>query len=103
MQPTYELPEHIRQNYVFVKWLPNHGWCGVHQLLFHWTIHTGLNDFGYEDRWCIDTKEHAIEALTEWGGHGEPKYWHKHPSSGRRRSITTGIVWNEEEKEPHRS
>lgn len=42
-------------------------------------------DTGYEDRWCYHTYEDALVAMAVWDGTGEPKGWHRHPSSGRRR------------------
>lgn len=39
---------------------------------------------GYSDRWCYDSRLHAFAYLALWDGTGEPKGWHRHPSSGRR-------------------
>jgi hypothetical protein len=41
---------------------------------------------GYEDRWCYNSKESALEALSKWDGTGEPDGWHRHPGTGRRRA-----------------
>ena len=40
---------------------------------------------GYEDRWCYEKNGSADRALAAWDGAGEPKGWHRHPASGRRR------------------
>lgn len=45
--------------------------------------------YGYEDRWCYDSRESAQGALVNWflndDRDPEPTGWHRHPSSGRRR------------------
>jgi hypothetical protein len=41
---------------------------------------------GYYDRWCFSPRAKADVAFDEWEGEGEPKGWHRHPMSGRRRT-----------------
>lgn len=45
------------------------------------------NPLCYDDRWCYHTKAAAITAACLWleGDEREPKGWHRHPHSGRRR------------------
>ena len=88
-----ELPAEIRDSYTLLKVLPDGRICGVHQLLFHWTLHVDLDLIGYAERYCYSTKEGAIKALTEWDGKGDPQGWHRHPESGRRRDLVTGREW----------
>lgn len=42
---------------------------------------------GYGERWCYATIEQARAALAAWDGaeHSEPRGWHRHPNTGRRR------------------
>lgn len=40
---------------------------------------------GYENVWCYDSVDLAINALEAWDGEGEPTGWKRHPASGRRR------------------
>lgn len=62
----------------------------VKPLMFHWTLMRGLlGDFdGLEERWCYANGTLAHAALLEWQARnysGEPKWWHRHPTTGRRR------------------
>ena len=63
----------------------------IHRLLFHCTMLRGdLDDtVGYWDRWCYSDEAGARSALAEFPcdppvGY-EPKGWHRHPASTRRR------------------
>jgi hypothetical protein len=65
-------------------------YVALHRLMFHWTMLIGLIDdeTGYDDRYCYDTEQRAMDAVAEWcerGWQGEPIGWHRHPPSGRRR------------------
>lgn len=59
-------------------------------LLFHWTIKlVTIGDmFGYDDRWCYQTEILGRRALATWDfpREKEPTGWHRHPSTGRRRT-----------------
>lgn len=62
----------------------------VQQMLFTSAILADLNFCGYEDRWCYGTLQSACFHLGDWlwapGGMApEPRGWHRHPASGRRR------------------
>jgi hypothetical protein len=57
----------------------------VVQFMFTYAILSELNQYGYGDRWCYETKDAALRAFYEWDGAGEPNYWHRHPTTGRRR------------------
>lgn len=69
------------------KDIGNGMYAGIKPLLFHWTLITGEvgDKWGYTDRWCYADQFAASIALQNWKGEGEPKGWHRHPSSGRRR------------------
>lgn len=97
---NYRPPPEVLASYTDTRQLPDGRWIGIHQLMFHWTLHVDINDFGYEDRWCIDTYDHALEAFLTWDGTGEPVHWHKHPRTHRRRDISSGQIWDEREKRP---
>lgn len=60
---------------------------GLCEFIFTWAILAGLDEFGYADRWCYETRESAEAALDKWAGNigTEPDGWHRHPDSGRRR------------------
>jgi hypothetical protein len=62
-----------------------------YRLMFHWTMIRGfIDDYtGFFDRWCFETRELAMSALADFPlnppGDYEPKGWHRHPPSARRR------------------
>jgi hypothetical protein len=64
---------------------PNGQIVVINRLLYTHAILAGLDAHGYKDRWCYDSYEIAKNALSEWNGEGEPKHWHRHPGTGRRR------------------
>ena len=88
-----ELPEEIKAGYTDIKQLPNGELIGILRLMFHWTVHVGIDFIGYRDRYCFDTYELAKQDFDNWNIEEEPKNWHRHPSTGRRRDITTGKEW----------
>mgnify|MGYP001282856872 CR=1 FL=1 len=76
--------------YDHITQTPNHTWIGIKRLLFHYSLHMGVigDTTGYDDRWCYDTHERAVKAIEEWKSRdfeGGPIYWHRHPTTGRRR------------------
>lgn len=58
----------------------------IARFMFTHAILSGLNDWGYEDRWCYSSYEKARAALDAWDGLDgtEPAGWHRHPRTGRR-------------------
>lgn len=62
------------------------GICAIQPLMFTHAIYSGMNLWGYEDRWCYKTYKDAKAALDAWdGAEGtEPTGWHRHPKTGRR-------------------
>ncbi len=93
-----ELSDEVRSYYVHLRWIEPVGWCGVHRLLFHWTMHIGIDETGYADRYCFERADQAIVSMELWNGEGDPPGdWHKHPATGRRRDPKTGEVWDEHE------
>lgn len=70
---------------------PREGVCGLHRLMFHSTVHVGIDAVGYRTRYCFATPDLAMRAFDEWNGEGDPDYWHKHPDSGRMRE-RVGVV-----------
>lgn len=88
-----DLPDEICTSYVCLRNLPDGRLCGVHRLLFHWTMHVDIDLCGYADRYCYQTEQGAISALKDWDGIGDPEGWHRHVSTGRRRNLETGAEW----------
>lgn len=59
----------------------------VRQMIFTWAIFSGLEELGYEDRWCYETGTDAALAWVAWSGDAgtEPEGWIRHPRTERRR------------------
>jgi hypothetical protein len=87
-----ELSPEITKYYTAMRTLSDGRICGVHRLLYHWTMHIDISEWGYEDRYCFATEAMAIEAMEAWDGNGDPVNWHRHPASGRRRDTVTGEI-----------
>jgi hypothetical protein len=87
------LPPEIAAYYTKLKVLPDGRVCGVHRLLYHWTMHVAIDWVGYRERYCYATREGAEAALDTWDGRGDPEGWHRHPETGRRRDPKTGKEW----------
>lgn len=90
----------LTAHYTMLGKLPDGSVCGVHKLMFHWTMHIGLDDIGYADRYCFATEQLAQMAMILWNGDGDPQLWHKHPMTGRCRDPVTGMIWSEDEPAP---
>lgn len=60
------------------------GVCGLHRLLYHWTVHVGVSRTGYRERYCYYDGAAAIIAFDAWDGIDDPVGWHRHPTTGRR-------------------
>jgi hypothetical protein len=91
-----EISNETKSHYTAMRELPDGRVCGVHRLLFHWTMHIGISNYGYEERYCYQTEKQAIDSMMAWDGTGDPPGdWHKHPDSGRRRDPFTGEIWHE--------
>ena len=81
------------KEYIETRELPDGRIIGVHRLMYHYTMHVDIDEFGYRERYCFETKELALVALRTWDGTGDPAGWHRHPESGRRRNLRTGEEW----------
>jgi len=89
-----DLPDAVKKYYVALKKLEDGRFCGVHRLLYHWTLHIGIDEIGYEDRYCYPELDQALIGLAGYTGEGDPPgSWNRHPVSGRRRNIQTGEEW----------
>lgn len=82
----------------YLQWLKEQGYkdpqplsgnryAAIMPMMFtHGIIVGKIGDIGYDDRWCYHNYTSAKAALEAWDGTGEPKGWHRHPRTGRRRS-----------------
>lgn len=96
---TAERPEvayFTGMGYSDVRQLPDGSWAGITRLMFTYAILSGLNAWGYEDRWCFEREADARAALAAWDGEGDPgDKWHRNPTTGRRRNKdgTVYVEW----------
>ena len=82
-----------RAQYLLMRTLPDGRVFGVHPLLYHWTLHVDIDDFGYNERYCYPDLADALLACATWDGAGDPPgFWNRHPESGRRRD-RAGNEW----------
>jgi hypothetical protein len=83
MIKLFSTPDH---GYRDVREKADAGLIGIMPLVFTLAIVSGMNDTGYDNRWCYRCSIAAGAALDTWdGAEGtEPKSRHRHPSSGRR-------------------
>lgn len=86
MTPEEAIEKIKTHGYPYVKLLSDERWAALSPMNFTTAILMGYvdDDYGYEDRWCYNSYEAAKKALDDWDGTGEPRGWHRHPSSGRR-------------------
>jgi hypothetical protein len=75
--------------YALVRQIGVTHWAALCQFAFTTAIIVGTigDRHGYDDRWCYHSITDAAKALSAWDGTGEPEGWHRHPLSGRRRSV----------------
>lgn len=96
------IPFEILQNYHCLRELPDGTLCGVLKLLYHYTIHVGIEETGYRRRWCFSDvlAEPALALLAYDGGDDMPGNWRKDVARGIYRDPETGITWHESEPRP---
>lgn len=71
------------EGYVYVHRLPNGKWVGYSQMLLTGGLFVGLDDSGYEKRYCYETLKEAIVASLIWDGEGDPPgNWIKEKGNG---------------------
>lgn len=81
-----EMPDEVADHYEMFWHDENVGVCGLHKLMFHYTVHVDMDHCGHRTRYCYAHPWLAVMAFDEWDGVGDPAYWHKHPDTSRRRS-----------------
>lgn len=58
--------------------------CGLHHQLFTCALVVGLNETGYQRRYCYERARDALSALHGWNGTGDPSGpWIKEKPSDR--------------------
>jgi len=66
--------------------LPTGEWAALHRFLFTTDLIVGIDRFGYRTRFGYESAFDALNALTQWGGTGDPSGpWIKEKGQGRDR------------------
>ena len=72
------------EGYVRCIKLPNGQVAGLLQMIYTTALCVGLDELGYQRRYCYETKQQATEALDAWDGMGDPPgLWLKEKPSNR--------------------
>jgi hypothetical protein len=70
--------------YHVVKKMPDGSWIGVMPMLFTTGLFVGLDEKGYDRRYCYANSMDAMEALLRWDGVDDPPGpWIKEKPSNR--------------------
>lgn len=78
-----ERPEWMPAEYFFARQLPDGRWAAVNRQVYTWALMVGLDEYGYETRFCYETCQEAATALAAWDGKGfPPSYWIKQKPEG---------------------
>jgi hypothetical protein len=90
---TFEERKAFANENNYLAYREYHGgkWVALNHLMFTTAIVGGYIDTlecSVDERWCYHKQIDAVMALVAWeelGFVGEPKGWHRHPYTGRRR------------------
>ena len=93
MSTNEEHLERLRNHYLMVVPIGASRYAAIYPLMFTYAIITGdvADQVFLDDRWCYNDLATAMMALTEWQTQDfddEPRYWHRHPNTGRRREYS---------------
>lgn len=73
----------LGEGYIVPHKLPTGKWAGVMQMNFTGGLFVGLDDHGYEKRYCYETIRQAAFACLTWDGEGDPPgNWIKEKGDG---------------------
>jgi hypothetical protein len=73
------IKELTEMGYYHLRDVPGRGICGIGLMMFTTGLFYGMDEFGYDGRYCYRTPAEAVEALREWDGKGYPAGdWIKH-------------------------
>ncbi len=73
------ITELTKNNYMFLKYVPGRGICGLARMYFTTGLFYGLEWDTYQGRYCYESKLEALQDLFAWDGAGDPPGdWIKH-------------------------
>lgn len=58
--------------YSNIKFIPNIGYCCVHDFCYTTGLLYGLTERGIKGRYCYPSRDEAIQAIEQWDGTGSP-------------------------------
>ncbi len=58
-----DLNKEIKEQYTHMKHISGKGMCGIQRLLFTTGLVVGIDNIGYEGRYCYNTHNEAVKAL----------------------------------------
>lgn len=69
-----------KEGYTDIEIIPNKGICALFRFAFTTGLVYGIDESGYQGRYCYSNKSDALKALKEWSGIDDPQdsYWIKH-------------------------
>jgi hypothetical protein len=67
---TKELLEEM--GYLFPRQVADGEWIALFRFVFTWGLVKGLDDVGYNERWCYSSLNDALVAVANWDGEGDP-------------------------------
>jgi hypothetical protein len=96
------IPLETLSGYELLRELPDGTLCGVLRLLYHYSVHVGIDYAGYSRRWCFGDVivEPALALLAYDGGDEMPGPWRKDVERGIYQDPETGARWHEGEPPP---
>lgn len=84
-----------KEGYSMLREIPNRGICGLYNFIFTTGLVIGIDQYGYNGRYCFSHPIYAIKALVIWEGFGDPEGdWIKYKGEGAERSNTTQKDFN---------
>lgn len=60
------------EGYYEIKEIDGKGTCGLFRFMFTTGLVIGIDEIGYEGRYCYSTEREAIDAINSWKGLGDP-------------------------------
>jgi hypothetical protein len=74
------------EGYFSIRLLPDNRLAGIMPFLFTFGLVVGLDDTGYQGRYCYEHLTDAAKALANWDGIGDPSGpWIKYKGKGGER------------------
>jgi hypothetical protein len=58
--------------YYEIREIPGRGICGLQRFIFTTGLVIGMDEIGYQGRYCYSTENEALDAINSWDGTGDP-------------------------------